>query len=57
VLLGYTADEYLADPFLVWKLVHPDDAAILQRLIRQSWETGVPYSHEYRMRTRTGGER
>lgn len=53
-LLGYTQAEWMADPELMMKIVHPDD---LPQLIEADIETdksGDPFEIEYRAFTRDG---
>lgn len=50
-LLGWRVDE-LADPR--WDLVHPDDAATLQRSLQTVFESGGATAITYRMRHRQG---
>ncbi len=53
-LLGFSADEWLADPSLWVKLLHPDDRdAVLREVARQN-ATGTPLDIEYRSLTRDG---
>jgi PAS domain S-box-containing protein len=53
-LLGYTADEWLDDPELFLRLVHPDDRdRVVEELARAPEQTG-PLRSEYRMVSRDG---
>jgi PAS domain S-box-containing protein len=53
-LLGYTQEEWLADPELLFNIVHPDDRqAILDEDIKTD-TTGKPFVVEYRAFTRDG---
>jgi PAS domain S-box-containing protein len=53
-VLGYSPDEYLANPDLRSQTIHPEDRGwVLQEDIRTD-ETGEPYSVEYRRTTRDG---
>ena len=53
-LTGYTAAEYTADPDMWVKTLHPDDRVrALAENVRHN-ETGDPFSHEYRLVTKTG---
>jgi PAS domain S-box-containing protein len=54
-LLGYTQEEWMADPMLWTHVIHPDDR---DRVEQQCWENnrnGQPFEMTYRMVTR-GGE-
>jgi len=48
-LLGYTADEWLADPLLWWQRVHPEDREWLESEEERCARTLEPLSVEYRM--------
>ena len=53
-LLGYTQEEWMADPDLMLRIVHPDDRqSILDEDIRTD-ATGEPFVVEYRAYTRDG---
>ncbi len=53
-LIGYTVEEWLADPELWPRVLHPDDRArALAENVRHN-ETGEPYRLEYRMIHRDG---
>ncbi len=53
-LLGYTQEEWLADPQLLFSIVHPDDRqAILDEDMRTD-SSGEPFVVEYRAYTRDG---
>jgi PAS domain S-box-containing protein len=53
-VLGYSPDEYLANPDLRSQTIHPEDRGwVLQEDIRTD-ETGEPYSVEYRRTSRDG---
>ncbi len=53
-LLGFTVDEWLGDPALYFKQVHPDDYARVTEAGQQSQATGAPYDCEFRMLARDG---
>jgi diguanylate cyclase (GGDEF)-like protein/PAS domain S-box-containing protein len=53
-LLGYTPEEFVADPEMWVKLLHPDDRArALSENVRHN-ETGEPYRLEYRLLAKDG---
>jgi PAS domain S-box-containing protein len=56
-ILGYTAEEWAAEPDFFRKVVHPDDHdwVIAEQL--RTREVGQPFRAEYRMITRDGGVR
>ena len=53
-LLGYTPDEYKADPSLWINGIHPDDAARIFQEAAESERQGLPVKLEYRIKTRDG---
>lgn len=53
-LLGYTQEEWLADPELWVKLLHPDDRERTLRETANARETGEPFKAEYRLVSRDG---
>ena len=53
-LLGFSADEWIADRELWWKRVHPEDRDRLEAEEQRCVETLEPLSIEYRMLTRDG---
>ncbi len=53
-LLGYSQEEWMADPMLWTRIIHADDR---DRVEQQCWEnnrTGQPFEMTYRMLTRSG---
>jgi len=54
VMLGFSADEWLGDPGLVLKQLHPDDRERVLTEVFQSRDTGRPFSSEYRLLARDG---
>lgn len=52
--LGFTQEEWLADPELWFRQIHPDDQAHVKADIEQSIHTGKPFKSEYRIITRGG---
>jgi PAS domain S-box-containing protein len=57
-LLGFTAEEWMADPGLWMRQIHPDDRARVQQEEDEDWsrEPGVVSASEYRMVSRDGRE-
>jgi PAS domain S-box-containing protein len=53
-ILGYTQKEYLADPDIWYKLLHPLDRERVLLEVMKSHRSGKPFASEYRMRSRTG---
>ena len=53
-MLGFSADEWLGDPGLVLKQLHPDDRERVLAEVFQSRDTGKPLSSEYRLLARDG---
>ena len=53
-ILGFTQDEWIADPTLWFRQIHPDDQNIILAVIDDSKISGKPLKAEYRIRTRTG---
>ncbi|SFU99101.1 response regulator [Pseudoduganella namucuonensis] len=54
--LGYTDEEWLADPGLHRDRLHPDDRERAWAAIRASRALGTPLRQEYRLRARIGSE-
>ncbi|TFW05390.1 response regulator [Oxalobacteraceae bacterium OM1] len=54
-LLGFTPEEWLADPGLHAHQIHPDDRARALSAIAESRAGGKPLRLEYRLMTRDGG--
>jgi diguanylate cyclase (GGDEF)-like protein/PAS domain S-box-containing protein len=55
-LLGYSAEEWCADPGLWFRLVHPDDRELVLEAEARSLNDGAPFSCEYRLLDRSGNE-
>ena len=55
-LLGYTPEEWLADPHFRSNHAHPDDQVRVAELDRAAREEGLPFEAEYRMRAKGGTE-
>lgn len=55
-LLGFTPEEWLADPMLWERQVHPDDVPLAMADERRALDTGIPNATDYRIRTREGEE-
>jgi PAS domain S-box-containing protein len=53
-LLGYSPEEYKADPRLWINAIHPDDSKRIQEEAEESLRRGQPVKLEYRMYTRNG---
>src|SRR5215216_4368519 len=53
-ILGYSADEWTADPDLFSKVLHPDDRDWVLAEQRRTREAGEPFRAEYRMTARDG---
>lgn len=53
-VLGYTPEEWVGDPYLWGKVVHPEDRDRVERLGDAARLAGQPFGAEYRMRTRDG---
>jgi len=53
-ILGYTVEQYLADPDLWLRITHPDDRARVDEHIAQSIRDRTPIDIEYRMFRRNG---
>ncbi len=52
--LGFTVAEWIADPELWVRQLHPDDHARIMAEIERNKETGEPFSSEYRLITHAG---
>jgi len=55
-LLGFTPEEWMADPNLWYRQIHPDDRERQEELEEQSYVRGEPFEGEYRIFTRDGRE-
>lgn len=53
-MLGYTAEEWMADPLLFVKTLHPDDRETVLDVHRNTHETGEPLHAEYRLTAKDG---
>lgn len=51
-ILGYSPDEWLNDPELPWRSMHPDDRSAATQAIREN--RGMGLRHEYRLISRDG---
>ena len=56
-ILGYTADEWMANPTIWVELVHPDDRERARQADASHYETGEPLDIEIRVRTKDGRTR
>lgn len=54
-LIGFTAEEMLADQALWYKRLHPDDKDRVSSEIERCYDSGEPLSIEYRMISKDGG--
>jgi PAS domain S-box-containing protein len=48
-LTGYTAEEWVSDPGLWMRVVHPNDRDAAMTAWTQTIDAGLPYEHEYRV--------
>lgn len=53
-LLGFAATDFLADPHLWFKHVHPDDRTLVMEELQHSYRIGTTFRAEYRMLTSDG---
>jgi len=53
-MLGYTPQEWLDDPNMLEKVLHPDDRAWVMALNRETNASGQPFRAEYRVIARDG---
>jgi len=53
-LLGFTQEEWLSDPFLWFKQLHPEDRELCHREFARGCRTGGPFRAEFRALTRAG---
>ena len=53
-LLGYTVEEWVSDPDLFVKILHPDDRERVIEEIRETNASGEPFLSEYRLRAKDG---
>jgi PAS domain S-box-containing protein len=52
--LGFSPEEWLADPEGLLKQIHPEDRTLVREEIARSYENGEPLRCEYRLFTRAG---
>src|SRR5438105_1061260 len=55
-LLGFTQEEWLAQPMMWIERLHPDDRERVVTQFERCYKTGEPFKMEYRMLTRDGRE-
>jgi len=55
-MLGFTPQEWMADPGLWYRQMHPEDRVLHETLEEQAYENGTAFENEYRMFTRDGRE-
>jgi two-component system, cell cycle sensor histidine kinase and response regulator CckA len=53
-ILGYEPEECVTDPAFWWNHLNPEDHPVA--LLEDTWQAGVPFRVEYRMRTQAGDE-
>jgi len=53
-MLGYPVEQWLAEPDLWKRLLHPDEREVVEPAARQSNEKGTPFAMEYRLVARDG---
>jgi len=53
-LLGYTPEEWAADPALAWNRIHPDDRERVTALAHDARTQGIPTRSEFRFCARDG---
>jgi PAS domain S-box-containing protein len=53
-MLGFTPQDFLADPSFWWDRIHPDDKEAVERQEELSRQSGAPLASEYRMIGREG---
>jgi PAS domain S-box-containing protein len=53
-MLGFTPEDFLADPSFWWDRIHPDDRESVERQEELSRQSGAPLASEYRMIGREG---
>lgn len=53
-ITGYRADEFLRDPRLLEKVIHPDDRAMVADHVREGLGSGAVSSIDFRIITRSG---
>jgi PAS domain S-box-containing protein len=55
-ITGYRSEEFIADPSLVARIVHPDDQAITTNHFLEDFRAEEPLQMDFRIITRTGEE-
>ena len=55
-IIGFTPEEFVSDPGLWVRLLHPEDAPAMIAQTRIMYETGHGGTREYRLRHKTSGE-
>ncbi|MEA2524600.1 MAG: hypothetical protein QOF73_1827 [Thermomicrobiales bacterium] len=53
-LVGYTVEEWLEDPYLWYRLLHPEDRTRVVNEIKRTDATGDPFRMEYRLLKKDG---
>jgi PAS domain S-box-containing protein len=57
VQTGYTPDELIARPGLIWERIDPDDIPGVERSILESARNSTPWQRDFRFRTKAGESR
>jgi PAS domain S-box-containing protein len=56
-ITGYGREEFIADPWLVTRMVHPDDQAVVKKHFLEEFGAQGPLHIDFRIITRAGEER
>jgi len=56
-ITGYRSEEFIADPSLVARIVHPEDQTVATKHFLEDFRTQEVYQIDFRIITRTGEER
>ncbi len=55
-MLGYSPEDFLAQPELWPQIIHPDDLSLATKNARQAFEKNIPITYTCRMKHKTTGE-
>lgn len=55
-LLGFSSEEWMADPGLWYRQIHPEDRERQMEVEQQAWQRGTSFDSEYRLLTKDGRE-